>query len=152
MESPSGFVGRAVLEGADLPIAALYFDGSAILPKPDRPSDLYEWDRQTHEWVAPQQPLPFTPQQNWEELLAQLRGSAFFAKCFNAAERTLKANAAWTLLYGTLTRTHNLEDLQFSLYKMREALSGIAAIGDFTPEEVEALNQMLEQTGFELRL
>ncbi len=143
--------GYSAVEGVDLPIDLIYFEDGQILEKPDRPSPTHFWDEENNEWIT--QTLEPLPQgENWNALLAEMRGSLFFAKCFNAAERTLKANAAWTLLYGTLTRTNDLNDLMFSLIKMREAMSGIAAIGDFTIAEIDQINQILTQSGFEFQL
>jgi hypothetical protein len=141
--------GYEAVSGPDLAIEQLYFDGTAIQIKPAQPSPAHFWSEGG--WRLPDV-VAIPVSENWNGLLMALRGSSFFAKCFESAERTLKANAAWTLLYGTLTRTHNLEDLMFSLFKMREAMRGIAAIGDFTPGEIEQMNQILEANGFELRL
>lgn len=140
--------GFEIAEGVDLPVEQLYWNGSEICPKPERPSPLHVWERL--EWI-----LPFVAtleRENWDGLVSSLRGTAVWAKVYTAASRTLKANVSWTLLYGTLTRTHNLQDLQFAIAEIREAMAGISAIGDFTSEEIEQINQILMLNGFELEL
>lgn len=156
IDDPTALPGRDIRPGPDgLLTYQVYINAKGeILAKPEQPSPMHVWDESAKIWVELSPPsMEIAPIfQNWDGLLTELRGSAFFAKCFGAAERTLKANAAWTLLYGTLTRTHHLEDLMFSLFKMREAMSGIAAIGDFTDEEIEQVNKILTESGFELQL
>lgn len=140
--------GFEIVEGPDLPIELLYFDGSRIQVKPEPPSELHFW--QNNQWRLPEPSVAV--RENWDGLVIALRGSSFWGKVYTAAGRTLKANVAWTLLYGTLTKTHNLQDLNFAIVEIREAMRGITGIGDFTTEEITALNQLLDDNGFTLRL
>lgn len=146
--------GLEIVEGIDLPVDQLYWDRSAIQQRPERPSPLHYW--QDNQWILPNivasSVIASAPTANWEGLIAALRGTPIWAKTFSAAGRTVKANAAWTLLYGTLTATRNLEDLQFAIAEMRGAMRGVSAIGDFTPEELATLNQLLQDHGFSFTL
>ncbi len=89
---------------------------------------------------------------NWKALENSLRQSEVWAKAFGASTRTLKAQAAFSLLYGTLTVTHNLDDLRFSIMLLREAMSSIAGLGDFTSEEISFINAVLNNNNIALEL
>lgn len=141
--------GFKIVEGIDLPAEQLYWDGAKIQERPERPSSLHYW--QDNQWVMVESVIAQNAS-NWAGLVEGLRGTAAWAKTFSAAGRTLRANAAWTMLYGTLTTTHNLADLQFAVTEMRDAMIGISTIGDFAPEELTEINELLESNGFELRL
>ncbi|MBW4443070.1 MAG: hypothetical protein KME10_17890 [Plectolyngbya sp. WJT66-NPBG17] len=141
--------GFQVVKGVDdLPAEMLFWDGFEIQIKPARPSDLHFW--QNNQWTLPEFTAPVT--ENWTGLIDSLRGTLIWQKSFTAAGRTVRANAAWTLLYGTLTSTQSLPDLAFAIAELREAMRGITAIGDFTSEELDSLNQKLEANHFSLRL
>lgn len=142
---PTGFL--QVETAFSLPIAQLYWDGETVLVKPDRPSPNHYWDETTKEWIAPFVPEP-TIAPNWLGLVAALRNSAIWAKVFDAASRTLKAQNAFTLLYGTLITVHNLDDLRLAIYLVREAMRGISAIGDFSADELAWIGDRLSENGF----
>lgn len=142
---------RLVPAPSGLEIEDCYWDSIAeeIKVKPDRPSPQHYWDTQSNQWTLPPTPpaAPITP--DWKRLENELRGSILFQKGYGAAERTLKANAAFTLLTNALTTTHNLNDLKFAFSRLREALSGISAIGDFTSEELETIASKLMLCNFD---
>lgn len=94
---------------------------------------------------------PPAPVENWDGIVAALRGTSLWAKVYVAAGSNLRANVSWTLLYGTLTRTHNLADFQFAISDLRQAMAD-SAIGDFNAAELEQINQTLTQTGFSFLL
>ena len=66
---PSGF---SLVEGPDASRDDLYYDGSAIQLKPDRPSDTAYWDNATNTWqeLPPPPPPPVLP--NWGNLADRL--------------------------------------------------------------------------------
>lgn len=140
--------GWTVAEGADdLSPEQCYFDGEMVRQKPDRPSPEHFWSEQEKAWVAPVIPEP-TIVLNWTGLVAGLRGSMVWGKVFEASTRTLKAQSAFTLLYGTLTAVHNLDDLRLAIALIREAMRGIGAIGDFTADELAWIGDRLEECNF----
>ena len=96
--------------------------------------------------------VPETIGPNWDALYAGLEGTPMWARVFSAAGRTLRANAAFTLLLNTITTARRIATLEFAIAEMRDALLGIAAIGDFDATEIASLNELLEATGFNLRL
>lgn len=134
----------------NLEIADVYWDGE-IIPKPDRPSPQHYWDEQTHTWIAPaiENISIFF---NWDMLVASLFNSPEWAKAYSASEKTLKANTAFTTLLTTLTNLRRVETLEFAIAKLREAMTGIAGIGDFTTEEIASINGKLTAAGFDLQL
>ncbi|MBE9178657.1 hypothetical protein IQ268_08805 [Oculatella sp. LEGE 06141] len=138
-------VGFALAEGEELEPAEAYFDGTAVVAKPPQPSSLHYWNESS--WELPPLPVPM-PLQNWDGLVEDLRRSMPWAKVYEGAGRTLKANKAFTLLYGTLTTTHHLSDFATAIADVRDGLRGIAGIGDFTAEELEWLRSRLEIHGF----
>jgi hypothetical protein len=161
---PEGF---EAVEGPDLPLERVYWDGSQVQAKPTQPSSLHYWDGVSHQWQLPEPvslaiATPSSPE-DWDGLTNALRNTAVFAKVYGAATqpeastiaaltKTLKANTAYTLLMDTLSKTHHSGDLQFAIAQLREVMATIAAIGDFTPEELAWLNQHLKSNGFEIRL
>lgn len=60
--------GLQLIEGPDTAINALYYDGTAILPKPDRPTDTAIWDNASHSWVEPPRPPEPVPTPDWGAL------------------------------------------------------------------------------------
>lgn len=129
--------------------AAIEYDGT--LP----PESLELVDGEIRE-KQPPEPVPFAMPDsigpNWDALLSGLEETPMWARVFGAAERTIKANAAFTLLLNTLTITRKAPTLAFAIAKMREALQGIEKIGDFDETEIASLNELLETTGFDLKL
>lgn len=105
----------------------------------------------------PPEPTPFVlPEMpigpNWQALHDALENTPMWARVFGAAGRTIKANAAFTLLLNTITVTRKLPTLEYAIAEMRDALRGIEKIGDFDEAEIASLNELLETTGFDLKL
>ncbi|RCJ20116.1 hypothetical protein A6S26_05190 [Nostoc sp. ATCC 43529] len=145
---PTGFT---LVEGPDLPLNLIYWNGRKILPKPQQPSPEYYWDSAINEWVAPDPPTP-SQIQDWDKLISLLDSSPEWGKAYAAAEKTLKANTAFTTLLTTLTSLRKTETLEFAIARLREAMSNISGIGDFTAEEIASIDGKLEAAGFDLRL
>jgi len=49
---PPGFMLRK-MEGADLPLDQLYWNGFTIVQKPSQPSIEHQWDAQSYKWAVP---------------------------------------------------------------------------------------------------
>ncbi len=143
---PEGF---SLIEGPDLPLSEVYWNGQSVVTKPPQPSPEHYWNGATNTWVAPS---PLTPFQDWDKLISFLDSSPEWGRAYGAAEKTIKANTAFTLLLTTLTSLRKIETLEFALNKLREAMSGISGIGDFTTEEIASIDGKLEAAGFDLRL
>ncbi|MCC5636343.1 hypothetical protein LC593_10825 [Nostoc sp. CHAB 5844] len=143
----------SLVEGPDILISQAYYKDGEILPKGSSPSPQHTWDEQTHTWIEPEAlPVAQLSAPNWDALIASLENSPEWGKAYTAAERTLKANTAFTTLLTTLTSLRRTETLEFAIAKLREAMSGIAGIGDFTLEELASINQKLAAAGFDLVL
>ena len=146
---PSGF--KAV-DGPDAPLENLYWDGKKIALKPQKTNAAAYWDARTKAWKTPPEasfslPPAGADSPNWNMLITSLQNTPEWGRAYTAAEKTLKANASFTTLMSALT----MEDeatLQFALTKLREAMEGITGLGDFTPAEVQSINQKLKAAGF----
>ena len=138
------------LQGPDEDINNLYYDGESIQIKPPRPSPSHFWDNALENWILPIIPENSVP--NWDKLILLLDNSPEWGRVYAAAEKTLKANTAFTTLLTTLTNLRKVETLEFALAKLREAMSAISGIGDFTAEEIASINQKLTDCGFDLQL
>lgn len=144
--------GYSAHPGPDAPIDDLYWDGTNVILKPEKPSPTAIWNVEAHLWTEPETfVIPSLPL-DWDKLIAALDSSPEWERAYTASERTLKANTAFTTLMSALTSIRKVETLQFALSKLREAMSGISGLGDFTPEEINSINQKLEDAGFDLRL
>ena len=154
--------GHTVHDGPDAPPDALYFDGEKVAFKPDRPGENCFWSVPDRAWVCPEPPAEIVVT-DWDGLVNSLRGTAVFAKIYVAATqpetntiaaltKTLKANTGYTLLMDTLTKTHNLQDLQFALGQLRAALGSISTVGDFTADEIAWINERLVAHHFPIQL
>lgn len=141
---PSGFT---IAEYAgDVAIESLYFVNGSLELIPTKPDGAYQWDGS--EWVE----IPtvtFITQYgpDWSGLLSDLRGSEAWAKSFMAASTSIAANAAWTLLYGTVTNTKHLPDLMFAIGALRIAMVDTEG-GDFTEAQVNTINAIMADRGF----
>lgn len=62
IDPPSGW---QLVAGPDANREALYYNGTAILLRPTRPSDTATWDATTNTWVEPPAPPEPTPTPNW---------------------------------------------------------------------------------------
>ena len=145
---PFGF--KAV-DGPDAPLENLYWDGKAIALKPPKPNAAAYWDARTKTWKTP--PVANIPSlapgsPDWNKLIESLENSPEWGRTYAASERTLKANTAYTTLMTVLGSLRKVETLQFALAKLREAMEGISGLGDFTPSEVQSINQKLKAAGF----
>lgn len=146
---PDGYFAH---KGPDAPIEDLYWDGTDVILKPEKPSAIAIWNTEALSWEEPEAfVIPSLPL-DWDKLIAALDSSPEWERAYTASERTLKANTAFTTLMSALTSIRKVETLQFALAKLREAMSGISGLGDFTTEEIASINQKLAQAGFELRL
>jgi hypothetical protein len=67
--TPSGFT---LVEGPNTSRDDLYYDGTAIQFKPDRPSDTAYWDNTTNTWQEPPPPPPAPVLPNWGNLADRL--------------------------------------------------------------------------------
>ncbi|MCC5644812.1 hypothetical protein LC607_18075 [Nostoc sp. CHAB 5824] len=142
-----------LVEGTDLPIEQMYWDRETILVKPPQPSNEHYWSNKTNAWeVPPTIAVPEVRFQDWDRLISLLDSSPEWGRVYTAAERTLKANTAFTTLLSTLTNFRKIETLEFAIAKLREAMIGISGVGDFTAEEIASINQKLADCGFELQL
>lgn len=134
----------------NLHIESVYFDGKDIIPKPPKPQGA-TWDSNNNNWVV----FPLKKvivYQDWDKLISLLQNSPEWGRAYTASERTLKANTAFTTLLTTLTTLKKTETLEFALAKLRESMSAISGLGDFSAEEIASINQKLIECGFELQL
>jgi len=138
--------GWEIHEGPDLDPSLVFWDGQQVQAKPTQPTEGHRWDGDTNTWLLPAMPLK---DNDWERLQASFRGTALMGKCFTAAGQDLTCNAAFTMLYGAITQTRNLDDFAWSLGQMRAAMTANPEIGDFTPEEINSINAALTDAGFE---
>ncbi|MBW4670423.1 MAG: hypothetical protein KME60_24160 [Cyanomargarita calcarea GSE-NOS-MK-12-04C] len=148
---PSGY---KCIEGPNLLVHEVYWDGENVLPRPEQPSNEHYWDSTTNAWEATKPavvPL-INLEENWDKLISLLQSSPEWAHAYTAAERTLKANTAFTTLLSSLTTLRKVETLQFALAKLREAMSSISGLGDFSAEEIASINQKLTDSGFDFQL
>jgi hypothetical protein len=145
---PEGF---SLIEGPDLPLFEVYWDGHTVSAKPPQPTPEHYWDSEINTWVAPV-PIIIPQIQDWDKLISLLDNSPEWGKVYTAAEKTLKANAAFTTLLTTLTNFRKVETLEFAIAKLRGSLIGISGVGDFTTEEIASINQKLTDCGFDLQL
>lgn len=128
--------GGKVVEGPNLPVEQLYWDGEAIKKRPKRPSDYHAWNPLENKWEQPAtlaDSLAELP--NWQGFLDELRGSDVWAKWFEAAAVNLRANTAATLLLGCLTGTRNLADLDYALQQLEQAMDDDDAVEALSPTE-----------------
>lgn len=132
---------------------SVYYSGNSVKLIPPQPSPGYVWDSNSKSWVeAPSllQNLPKTP--NWDYFVSKLRGSELFARMYDSSEQTIKCCSAFNMLLTALTQTKNVEDLQFAIVKLREALKSSSKLQDFTIPEVIYLNELLAECNFNILL
>jgi hypothetical protein len=89
---------------------------------------------------------PPAPVENWLGLANDLLGSALFVKVRGYADQSIAASNAYTDLGLSLYAVHRWESFVRSVELIRSALSILRA--DFTAEELNLLDQILEQNGF----
>lgn len=117
------------------------------------PSSQHTWDGSG--WIVDLKP-------DWVALTNDFAGSAVFAKIWVAADGTdattiaalkkaMNAGKAFALIQTSL-QTQRLPDLEFAIASLRQNLSEIASIGDFTAEELDWINGLLETHQFPFRL
>jgi hypothetical protein len=82
-------------------------------------------------------------------LLNAMRGTAEFSHAYTAADESIAALNALTLLLSSLSSTHNLDDLRFSFNRLRAVMPS-TAVGDYSEAELEAIAQRLQDNGFPL--
>lgn len=123
-------VGFTIAEYAgEVPIESLYFDNGELK-------------------LLPQITFitPYVP--DWSGLLSDLTGSEVWAKSFVAASTSLPANAAWTILCGTLTGINrSVPTLMFAIGALRAAMVNTED-GDFTEAQVNTINEIMADRGF----
>lgn len=130
----------------------LYYDGSSIQLKPPKISANSYWSTQDMQWLE----YEYTgdsgnssiQQANYIGLMDSLRNTAVFAKAYDAGSKTIKANAAFSLLMTALTASRNLNDLRFSLAQLRDAMQSQASLSDFTDDELSFIKKALTDNGF----
>ncbi len=119
----------------------------------DHPSPQHVWNGS--EWI-----VKLTP--DWTGLTNSLAGSAVFAKIWVAAEgadattiaalkKAMNVGKAFSLIQASL-QNQRIEDLWFAIASLRENLSTIPVVGDFSAEELGWLNSLLETHQFPFRL
>lgn len=124
----------------DVAIESLYYDNGNLNLIPPAPDGGYNWNGRV--W------LDFMHGPNWEGLLSDLRCSEVWAKSFVAASSSLPANAAWTVLYSTLTGiSRSLPDLMYAVGALRLAMIA-SGEGDFTDDQVVIINTIMINRGF----
>lgn len=89
------------------------------------------------------------PEPDWGKLEDSFRGTPLMGRCFVAAGKDLACNAAFTLLYGSITQTRKMPDFIWSLAQLRAAMIANPEIGDFTPAEKSEINTVLEAANFD---
>jgi hypothetical protein len=60
--------GWSIAEGPDGGRDSLYYDGTAVLLKPERPTETALWDASTNSWLEPPAPPEPVPSPNWAAL------------------------------------------------------------------------------------
>lgn len=116
-------------------------DGKIEL-RPERPSPDHVWA--DGGWVKPT-PIDVSAIVSlnpWQTLLDKLRGSEVWEAAFSASVKSLRAQSAWTILYGTITSTNNLQDLAFSLGALIDAAPAL-----FTIEVKAKFKEILAEVG-----
>lgn len=132
-------------------------DGSVLLdnqwiPNDPANSDYQKFLRWQQSGNIPELVKPAVPiSPNWDQLTNQLRNSAIWQKVVQAALVFPKAQFWYNLIYGSLTSTNNLADLQYALGALRSAMTE-TAIGDFTASEISAINMLLKNNNFTIVL
>jgi hypothetical protein len=143
---PSNLVAVAGVEASDRDL--VYFDGTEVVLRPSKP-DGAVWAIATNEWIIP---MPFAvapaPSLNWVGLEAAMRGSDIFATAWNAANQTVRANAAFTLLMAELGSTRNLEGFVFAFSQSRAAMREQNSVTDFSTDQLESIGEALSENGF----
>jgi hypothetical protein len=149
IDAPSNF---QEVEGEDADDReAVYFDGTTVLLKPERPSDHHYWNDDAQEWIEATSAIEPTNEPDWVGLVDWLRGSLYFERVYGASKLTAGANTAATLLLMTINQSRNLQDLAFVLPDLLGEIEAIAAQGyipAFTTAEKQALADKLTDLNF----
>jgi len=138
--------GGKIVDGPDLPIGQVYWDGRKVKKLPKAPSANHFWDVLSREWkeVAPlADSLSELP--DWQGLADALRGSEVWAAWFEAAASNLRANAAATLLLASLLNTKNAGDLHFALEQLDKAMTEDDAVVALTKKQQAWLGDRLAE-------
>jgi hypothetical protein len=62
LASPTGLPANIrEIEGVDLPLPNIYFNGTEVVEKPPQPSGNAEWDAVLKDWITPSEPQPQPP-------------------------------------------------------------------------------------------
>ncbi len=125
----------------------VYFAEGQIQRKPERPSDRHSWIN--NEWQLP--PNPPITERDWDGLFKALQNSSVFGKIYASATENLRSNAAYTLLFSTLTTTHNYEKFVWAIAELREGMK-LASTGDFSQVDIDWINSVFSECGFDLQL
>lgn len=124
--------------------------GYAIAPPS---SELEEWqeveDSDPELQAYLNAPLLPIQNENWQGLENSLRGSTVWSRAFDAAMRSVAANACMTLLMNSLTSTHFLPDFRFAIKTLRQVMVNQAALADFNEAEIAFIAQTLQDNGFD---
>lgn len=84
--------------------------------------------------------------EDWNGLLGELRGSAYFGKTFKVSEGDTKVNTHYTTLLAALS-FQSVDDLRFSLFALRESMSDY-----LTAQDISNLNEILTKYNFGITL
>lgn len=92
-------------------------------------------------------PEPVTAE-NWAGLESALRGSTAWSRAWDASTRSVRAQAAFTMLLVTLTTTHVKADLSFAWTELRRALQEQNSLTDFDEAELAEIEEALRLNHF----
>lgn len=92
---------------------------------------------------------PVSAALNWSYLESELRNSSAWAKAYAQAEKSVKANTAFTLILTTVSITHNLDDLRFGWDRLRTTMQSQSSLEDFDAVELHFVRETLEECGFD---
>ncbi len=94
---------------------------------------------------------PPKPTQDWQGLAGMLMSSPLFAKVRNAADLSITASNGYTDLGFTLLSTHSIDGFIRAIANIRFAMKALT-VGDFSPQEIAEINQVLKIAEFEIVL
>lgn len=112
-------------------------------------------------WISETKPKPteeeiraFAPEityiinLDWVNLIQQLMVNPIFDKVYLAMETTTKANAAVSMLVDIVYYIRDYQLFDKYVLKLREVMSEIVGIGDFTEEELDILRDIFTANNF----
>lgn len=134
-----------------LPNGLLRTSDNAVIPQDPANADYLQFLQWQSQGGIVEPLLTASVSPAWQGLENALRRSTVWQKVAEASKVSVSCQFGFTLLLSALTATHNLDDLQYSVSVIREALSGLP-VGDFTPSEIELINTYLVNNNFDIQL